>query len=326
MFHFQAKKLLTAYLDGELPSKQLKSLEQHIQSCTQCHTELNELRKLDSVFNALPKQESRTELYWQTQQRNILLKAQQPVSESDKKLLLKPARKLSYWKFAMAGSTLIVACFIVLFTVYHKQQILPVQQVQQRLADRLEPYFMDHNIYPQQKETNRSSGSSTYNISQPKRDILTLENKIAMGDKVDLSKSLSGLSGGESSPPNTPLSQVTRELPADGDRNKQPIGEMKTAVGPMDVKAPSPPKAVLNNGEGFITRNNPSEETNSRKAMELEKAAAAPSMSRAEEPKDAVSKLGVSANRNKQSANEMPQKSKPLKLFRALVFLSLKLN
>src|SRR3990172_7652523 len=102
MFHFQAKKLMTAYLDGELTTGQKQKLDRHIQSCTLCQKELDEYTKLNSVLETLPKEESRTEYYWQTQKNNILQKAREPVSSPEKQPHLAPFRKRVYRNLTVA--------------------------------------------------------------------------------------------------------------------------------------------------------------------------------------------------------------------------------
>lgn len=165
MFHFQAKKLLTTLLDEELSQKRRAKLLIHINSCSKCQQELDELKKLNTILDSLPKQESRTELYWQTQQKNILQKTQKAITVSENKPLPKPSRQIGWWKFVLAGSTVMVLCFVVWFNISH----LPKEHAgaeKQSLATGIESYYIDNNKYPSAKQPEVTMSKKETNLSQ----------------------------------------------------------------------------------------------------------------------------------------------------------------
>ncbi|MHB8882161.1 MAG: anti-sigma factor family protein [Thermodesulfovibrionales bacterium] len=47
----KAHKLISPYIDGELPESEMKTLEDHIKVCSGCRTELEESRELHNLFS-----------------------------------------------------------------------------------------------------------------------------------------------------------------------------------------------------------------------------------------------------------------------------------
>ncbi len=52
--HDEMHALLNAYLDGELQAARLQQVEEHLASCEDCRRELEELRRLSGLLQALP--------------------------------------------------------------------------------------------------------------------------------------------------------------------------------------------------------------------------------------------------------------------------------
>ncbi|PMQ01296.1 MAG: anti-sigma factor [Dictyoglomus sp. NZ13-RE01] len=50
-----ARKLISAYIDGELGSKEKRELELHLSTCIYCRKELESTKKLIKVLHSIPK-------------------------------------------------------------------------------------------------------------------------------------------------------------------------------------------------------------------------------------------------------------------------------
>jgi anti-sigma factor RsiW len=60
------RKRLVAYLDAELPPRQLSRLETHLQTCQTCQAAMERLRHVSDVLRHLRSPE-RSEAYWEQQ-------------------------------------------------------------------------------------------------------------------------------------------------------------------------------------------------------------------------------------------------------------------
>ena len=67
MNHEDIKKLLSAYVEGELDASDKKAVAAHLDSCSRCQAELAELNQLEEVLNKMklksPPEET-WEIYW----------------------------------------------------------------------------------------------------------------------------------------------------------------------------------------------------------------------------------------------------------------------
>jgi protein TonB len=66
MLHLKAKKLLAAYLDGELDEKLRQDLEKHLPACAKCRAELESYKEFSARVHELSPVESKPEPFWQT--------------------------------------------------------------------------------------------------------------------------------------------------------------------------------------------------------------------------------------------------------------------
>ncbi len=246
MFHFQARKLLTALLDEELSQRGKEKLWTHINSCTQCRKELDELKKLNSILDSLPKQESRTELYWQTQQKNILQKVQQPVSDSEIKPLPKPSRQIGWWKVALAGSTVMVACFVVWFNVYHFQSINHTTPEQQSLSNAITSYSINKNNYPSTKQSEATTSKNKINSSQGEMQKKVLSQSISLPEqkKPEILALVPA-------PVAAPQSSATRRLETSNRASEQESGKLKDSNITSGTNMPAAPPTASTVIDGF---------------------------------------------------------------------------
>ena len=63
--HKKVKKILSAYLDGELDEKRRRLVEEHLRGCQECSEELNTLKALDQLARSSKVPEPGEE-YWKT--------------------------------------------------------------------------------------------------------------------------------------------------------------------------------------------------------------------------------------------------------------------
>lgn len=67
MKHEEIKKLITAYLEGELRDEEKKLAESHLSSCEECQKEFEDLNQLEEVLNKMKLQKPSKEIwdvYW----------------------------------------------------------------------------------------------------------------------------------------------------------------------------------------------------------------------------------------------------------------------
>ena len=67
MKHEEIKKMISAYIDGELGGNDKKLLEDHLSGCEECRKELAELSKLEEVLNKMKLKKPAKEIwevYW----------------------------------------------------------------------------------------------------------------------------------------------------------------------------------------------------------------------------------------------------------------------
>ena len=67
MNHEEIKKLISAFLDGELSGEQKKQLEGHLSHCEDCRKELEEMSQLEEVLNKMKLKKPSKEIwdvYW----------------------------------------------------------------------------------------------------------------------------------------------------------------------------------------------------------------------------------------------------------------------
>ena len=67
MEHAEIKKLISAYHEGVLDTAQKKRVEEHVNTCSECRSELDEMHKLEEVMQKMafkqPPKET-WEVYW----------------------------------------------------------------------------------------------------------------------------------------------------------------------------------------------------------------------------------------------------------------------
>ncbi len=109
MLHLEAKKMLTAYLDGELNDQIRQNLEKHLAVCVKCRTELEEYRQFSRKVHELPPLEEKPGLYWDTQKKKILDKIQQPESSVNQSAAPSPAKsQINRWEWATATVSVMI--------------------------------------------------------------------------------------------------------------------------------------------------------------------------------------------------------------------------
>ncbi|HHF51774.1 MAG TPA: hypothetical protein ENL46_03705, partial [Candidatus Aminicenantes bacterium] len=64
MNHDEIKKLISAYHDGELPEKKMEEVRKHIESCPECHRDLDTFQHIDRISSEIPKEEPNSH-YWE---------------------------------------------------------------------------------------------------------------------------------------------------------------------------------------------------------------------------------------------------------------------
>lgn len=69
MEHEEIKKLLSAYLDGELDAEGSQQVEEHLATCSSCRKEMEQMQKLEEVMGMMklksPPQEM-WDVYWRS--------------------------------------------------------------------------------------------------------------------------------------------------------------------------------------------------------------------------------------------------------------------
>ena len=109
MLHYNANKLLNAYLDGELSPEVARQVEKHLESCRRCQKELDEFRRLNKAIQSLPSENAPDPSFLAQQRLKVLerIRNNQTPESSRSRMTQYPLR------WSLAGSTFIVLLLVL---------------------------------------------------------------------------------------------------------------------------------------------------------------------------------------------------------------------
>jgi hypothetical protein len=222
MLHLKAKKLLPAYLDGELDEKLRQDLEKHLAACAKCRAELESFKQFSARVHEISPVESKPEPFWQAQKDKILQGMQEPesaVTGKEKKKSSSPA-PVSRWEWVTA-----VCSLVILAAAFAYYQFNGKYSFDSAIKKSLQPLSKS----PIQSSTSAQPAlgfSTTGTLNNESRQI----ELPPPGAPADYDKSEAGRENGELPPP-PPAKGMRMERPSDSLSLEQTAPEEERRAG-----------------------------------------------------------------------------------------------